>query len=278
MTNFVFMILTILCVHHVSGINKTEILPTMEPYNRTHCKIIFENSFYNFEKEYIAKLTIINKETGNRQSEEIKNNLVKFLTCIPIKEFALAVDVYHPFRTTWLGTSNVFNYDPVNVNSVIKDHGCLKSDGTLGGEMKMKKRNKYFEVCLERMETANSNMENYIIVNTIFFKTYNQEQTETETIEKKPLKQCSQTDDLDVESSNIWIYLIIGAGGSVLIIILLLSMITFAVCWKNKEIRMKEEIVNKNIFYGQAYYADSEMRERNPSYGVKCYSTGINRY
>ena len=53
-----------------------------------------------------------------------------------------------------------------------------------------------------------------------------------------------------------------------MIIILLLSLIALAVYWKNREIRMKEEIVNQNSLYGQEYSADSEMREKNSLYGL----------
>ena len=162
MNSLVYLILTSLCVQYMTssrtpGINKTEILPTMKPYNLIHCQIKFENSFHDPKKVYIAKLIIINENTGERFSEKIENNLVKFRSCIPIKEFALVVEIYHYFHALWMGTSNLFNYDPVNVSNVIKDYGCLNKDGTLGGEIQMRENNKYFNVCLKKMEIVDKN-------------------------------------------------------------------------------------------------------------------------
>ena len=200
MSSLVYLILTSLCVQYVTssrtpGINKAEILSTMEPYNLTHCKIKFEDSFHDLKKEYIAKLVGVNENTGNRFYKTIENNLVKFRSCIPIKEFALVVEIYHYFHATWLGPSNVFNYDPVNVSNVIKDYGCLNKDGTLGGEKQMKERNKYFNVCLKKMEIVDENNSN-ITARTAFYKTKNKKQNVTLTIEKIDLKGCRNNDSV----------------------------------------------------------------------------------
>ena len=96
---------------------------------------------------------------------------MKFRSCIPIKEFVFVVEIYHYFHATWLGPSNVFNYDPVNVSNVIKDHGWLNKDGTLGGKKQMKEENKYFNVCLKKMEIVDKNNGGKITVRTKFYKT-----------------------------------------------------------------------------------------------------------
>ena len=80
MRTFVYLILTSFCVQYVTssrtpGINKAEILSTMEPYNLTHCKIKFEDSFHDLKKEYIAKLVGVNENTGNRFYKTIENRM-----------------------------------------------------------------------------------------------------------------------------------------------------------------------------------------------------------
>ena len=258
MTNFEYIILISLCVQNAWSIQRTEILPIMEPYNRTHCKIFYENSFDDLPKEYIAKLLVINENTGGTTIETIEDNLVKFQSCIPFEKHIFTIIFYDGKKET----SNDFNYEPVNVTNVIKDHGCLNSDGTLGGEMEMKKKNKYFELCFKKMDIVNKN-EALITVMTTFFKTKTQENNDTVTIKKKDLNHCS------IGGAHYWIYVMFGGGGLVLSMIMLLSLITVYVYWKNKVRRMKEESENKNMLYGLAeYHDDTKITERNSSYDL----------
>ena len=112
MTNFCYNILTLLCVQYTWGIEKTEILPKMEPYNRTHCKIIFETSFVELPNQYIAKLTEIKNgdvTNGNRESDIIEDNFVRFkkfednFVCKPSKTFPFMVEIYYGTNTDKVG-------------------------------------------------------------------------------------------------------------------------------------------------------------------------------
>ena len=263
MSNFGYIILTSLCVQHVLtvGINKTEILPTMEPYNRTHSKIFFEDSFYKLLKEYTAELTAFGE--GKRRSEKIEKNLVKFQSCIRIKEFALVVEIYHQTHHTFLGPSQGFNYDPVNVSEVIKDYGCLNSDGTLGRTKKMKKKNKYFRVCFKKMEIVNVNKEN-ITVTTTFYKTDDQEQNVTVTIEKEDLENCGNS----TNEATLAVSIVIP------VLILLGVFAAYSYYKRNKEIEDSKEEKDVNPTYGEVAnndydYKNTELNNKNDYYDTE---------
>ena len=240
----------------------------MEPHNLTHCKIRFEDSFHDLKKEYIAKLVGVNENTGNRFYKTIENNLVKFRSCIPIKEFALVVEIYHYFHATWLGPSNVFNYDPVNVSNVIKDYGCLNKDGTLGGEKQMKERNKYFNVCLKKMEIVDENNSN-ITVRTAFYKTKNKKQNVTVTIEKIDLKGCRNNDSKSKLSG-----LAIAVITAVPVLVLLGIFAAYSFYKKNKEIEDSKEEKDVNPTYGEVAsndydYKNTELNNKNDYYDTE---------
>merc|ERR1712241_135919 len=99
MNNSNYMIVSILIslsVQFTSAIKMTNILPTMKPFNKTHCEIFYEDSFEDLPnpEEYTAKLIWIEDKTNERWVEPIQDNLAKVpgavaSTCIPITEKSL---------------------------------------------------------------------------------------------------------------------------------------------------------------------------------------------
>lgn len=262
MTNFEYIILISLCVQYTRGIQMTNIKPTMKPFNRTHCKIFYETSFKDLPKEYTANLVY----TGSLDpmSLKIEDNLVNYPSCLPIKKDQLKVVIHYAGTTT---ASQLFNYDPANLRKSIMDHGCLSIEGTLRGEVEMKKKNKFFDICFKKIEIVNKTNDD-ITLRTTFFKTDTKERIAKVKIEKTDLKYC-KTDNIGVlggGGSKSWIYYT--SGGIFLSIIIFLTLIALAVYWRNKARRMKAEIEMKNMLYGTEYYDGSEITEKNPSYGV----------
>jgi len=272
MTNFGYIILTSLCIQYAWGIQKTEILPTIEPYNRTHCKIFFETSFNGLPQVYTAKLTIITEKTGNRESFKIENNLVKFKSCIPIIELDLEVEIILDPNRPAQGQSNHFKYDPlVNLSRTIEDHGCLTSDGILSGEIQMRENNKYFEVCLEKIEIVNKNHSNTnIIVRSIFFKKGNQKLIRKVTVD---LIVCNNNTSINSTTSNsnsisettLAVITITPA------LVLLGTLAVYFFYKRNKDIEDSKEESEVNPTYGDVAYSDydyksSELKNTNDYY------------
>ena len=106
----------------------------------------------------------------------------QFESCKTWKDFLFTVDIFIDGNNIGVPSKN-FIYDPVNVRNVIKYLGCLNSNGTLGGEMEMKKKNKYFEVCLKKMQIFNKNHSNdtIIIITVLFYQTKTEDLYETVT-------------------------------------------------------------------------------------------------
>ena len=267
MTNFGYIILISLSIQYSWGIQKTEILPTMEPYNRTHCKIKFETSFDDLPQVYTAQLTNITKETGNRDSFKIENNLVKFTSCIPIRILALEVEILQKPDVRAKAKSALFSYDPVNVSKTIHDHGCLNSDGTLGGERQMRENNKYFEVCLEKIEIVNKNHSNTNITVTFFFKKENQKLIRKVTVD---LKVCTNNASITSNSNSI-------SETTLAVItitpalVLLGTLAAYFFYKRNKDIEDSKEESDANPTYGDVAYSDydyksSELKNTNDYY------------
>ena len=261
MSNFGFILITSLCVHYTLGIKKSDIRPTMEPYNQTHCKIFYENSFDELPKEYQAKLIGIDEDRGSKWFKTIEDNLVKFPSCVPIKQVALAVEIDHEETTV---ASELFNYVPGNVGSTgstIRYHGCLNSDGTLGGEEEMKKKNKFFELCLKRIKMANKTTanESFLTVRAIFSRKEAKVTIKTVTIERKDLESCGLSD------VTIAVLTIIP------VLVLLAAFAAYSFYKRNKDIEDAREVRDVNPTYGDTAYNDydyktSELNTSNDYY------------
>merc|ERR1712062_23930 len=116
------------------------------------------------------------KEEDNGKFEQkpakiIVDNFVKFPPCLFIKKHDLSVSITPDGVQEVQAVSGFFTYNPANVKSTIKYHGCLNSDGTLGGEVEMKKINSFYDMCFKKMEIVDKNTakEAIITVNAIFF-------------------------------------------------------------------------------------------------------------
>ena len=260
MTSFGYILLTSLCVQYTWGIEITDIRPTMEPYNQTHCKIFYENAFDVLPKEYTAKLIGLDENKGTRWYKTIEDNLVEFPPCIPIKKEALTVEIYHDETTP----SNLFNYVPGNVRSTIKYHGCLNSDGTLGGEEEMKKKNKFFELCLKKMEMANRTKANdaIITVRVTLLRKDTKVATKTVTIEKKDLESCGLSDVLVLLLTIIPV------------LVLLAAFAAYSFYRRNKDIEDAREFRDVNPTYGDTAYNDYDYKTSELNNSNDYYETG----
>ena len=254
MANFGFIILTSLCVQYIWGLQKTNILPTLEPYNQTHCKIFFASSFDELPKDYTAYLVVIDEKRGNRFYEQIQDNLVAFTSCIPqeIESITVELEIAGDKRRV---TSDLFNYEPVNVNNTIKDHVCLNSDGTLGGEEEMKKKNKFFDICLKKMEIVNQTSANNITVRATFLR--KDANTKNETVIIENLDSCG------LDEMTIVVVTIIP------VLVLLAAFAAYCFYRRNKEIEDSREVRDVNPTYNDGNYnydKTSELHTSNDYY------------
>ena len=229
MIHFYFMILTSLWVQYTWSIKITNILPTMEPFNKTHCKIFYETSFQDLPKVYVANLVHMKEDSSGvvrPLAFRIVDNFVKYPPCHSIENFILMVGITFDGEQETTA-SHPFNYDPANLRNVIKEHGCLNhSSHGIGAEEEMKKKDKFFDYCLKEMEIIQIEKDDIITVRATFFrkktKGTNEIVPKFQIFNLKDLKDCSQ-----------------------------------------KEIEMK------NILYGiEENYIDSGITEKNLSYGV----------
>ena len=143
------------------------------------------------------------------------------------------------------------------MSRTITDHGCLNSDGTLGGENEIKKRNKFFEICFKKMEIdkAKSNYDNITIKATLSRLTKTRQRTAEVSIDKKELGNCGLSDAA------------IAVVATVTILFILAGLAAYFSYRKYQDMKMNKEIVIDNRLYGLAEYIyDTEISEKNPSY------------
>ena len=118
----------------------------------------------------------------------------------------------------------------------------------------MKERNKYFNVCLKKMEIVDENNSN-ITVRTAFYKTKNKKQNVTVTIEKIDLKGCRNNDSKSKLSG-----LAIAVITAVPVLVLLGIFAAYSFYKKNKEIEDSKEEKDVNPSYGEVAYNDYEYK------------------
>ena len=269
MTTFSYMLLTSLCFQYVWGIEMTNVHPIMEPFNKTHCKIFYETSFKNLPKTYTATLMHKKEEDNGKFGQKpakIVDNFVKFPPCLFIKKHDLSVSIA-PDGGKVQAVSEFFTYNPANVKTTIEYHGCMNSDGTLGGEVEVKRKNKFYEMCFKKMEIVDKNTvkEAIITVNATFFLNEpgkEGERNETVAIKEKELGACGLSD---------------GAIAVVAIVPILVILVAFAAYFfyrRDKDIMDNKEERDVNPMYGEGAFADYDYKTSEVSNTNDYYEAG----
>ena len=96
-------------------------------------------------------------------------------------------------------------------------------------------------------------------------KTMNEEELDLKLVpcNKKKDAECEKK-RMKEAKTNHWMYAVLGIAP--LSIIIILSLISVLVYWKNKAWKENQENESKNTLYGTEYYDGSEITWSNPNY------------
>ena len=237
---FCFIILSSVCLQITQCYppTKTSFPPTMEPYNETHLKVYFENSFEGLPEQYVAVLSLIQPENPRPRVRAIINNsFVKSGPCDMMEDNSrFFVEIFTEERkdilmdTEPLIQSEGFQYSPYSnsIKGLIEDHVCaLNSEKVRIDIAEIRKNHKYLEYCLLRIKINNVTItgtegekkeiqieKEKFLVETVF----SDDKPKYVTMEKKDLENCSKSGSNTIPIIPIGItilVLLLGLSGGV---------------------------------------------------------------
>ena len=256
---------------------KTSVPPTMEPYNETHLKVYFENSFEGLPEQYVAVLSLIQPENPRPRVRAIINkSFVKSSPCDMMEDKSLFfVEIFTEERkdiledTEPLIQSEGFQYDPnsnSNIKRLIENYVCAVNSETARIDIaEIRKNDKYLEYCLLRIKINNVTIngtdgekkeiqiekEELLLIESVF----SIDKPNYVTIEKKDLENCSN----------------MGRNIAIAIAVPISLMVMCGVFLFCRRERIENNVTREdNTLYGVVTYDDdyktSELKETNEYY------------
>ena len=249
----------------------------MEPYNETHRKVYFENSFEGLPEQYVAVLSLIQPENPRARVRTIINkSFVKSSPCDMMEDKSFFfVEIFTEERkdilkdTEPLIQSEGFQYDPnsnSNIKRSIEDHVCALNSETVRIDIaEIRKNHKYLEYCLLRIKINNVTIngtdgekkeiqiekEKFLLFETVF----SIDKPNYVTIEKKDWENCSN----------------MGRNIAIAIAVPISLMVMCGVFLFCRRERIENNVTREdNTLYGVVTYDDdyktSELKETNEYY------------